>query len=239
MKCDEQRAVWSWSAVPAALALALCGCASSPPPRPPIDTSGPPRVIWEEHFETEPNAWDSPSGANLDVIARVYAVTGEKFLSAKHNASPDQDPPPAVHWGRPWRDSPLALVSSCSLRWRWRVRKHPNGNGDPWRDVAASVYVIMRTPTLLSAGKGFKFGWLSRPGPEGTKQRGLLQVGLRTDSASDDWQEESVNLCDLYRRHFGDLDGEGIVYIGVVSDADNSESVVEADYDDFVLETKP
>ncbi|RLB61819.1 MAG: hypothetical protein DRI90_10465, partial [Deltaproteobacteria bacterium] len=112
---------------------------------------------------------------------------------------------------------------------------HPKITNDPWRDVAASVYVVIRRPGIFSGGRGYKFGWLAKHGPVGTTQRGLRQIERRAEPAITPWRKEAVDLCVLYRAHYGGVEGEHIRYIGVVSDADDTRSVVEADYDDFVL----
>jgi hypothetical protein len=95
------------------------------------------------------------------------------------------------------------------------------------------VYVVVKQPSLLFGGKGFKFGWLQAPGPSDTFQHGLLQVPLRSGPASERWQSEQVDLCALYREHYGPCEGEALRYVGVVTDADGTGSVAEAEYADF------
>ncbi len=69
---------------------------------------------------------------------------------------------------------------------------------------------------------------------------GLLQIPLRHDPAGQEWHEESVaDLCALYRRAFGPCEGEHVLYVGVMTDADGTHSVAEADYDDFELAEAP
>jgi hypothetical protein len=225
------------------IAVVALGCGNDPPPRAPVDVDpDKPEILWEERFDrAAPDTWVSPSRASDEVIAQVYTVTsadGERFLHAEHNARAPAHPP-AVHWGREWRDAPIPLSSACSLSWRWRVTEHPNVRENPWADVAVSVYVVMSQPGLFSSGKGFKFGWLKKAGPSGTKQRGLIQIALRTDAASDAWHREQVDLCRLYAQHYGNPDEEKLVYVGVVSDADDTDSIAKGDYDDFVLSTAP
>ncbi|RLB52421.1 MAG: hypothetical protein DRI90_22145 [Deltaproteobacteria bacterium] len=119
------------------------------------------------------------------------------------------------------------------------MHQHPTVTDDPWLDVAASVYVMMQPPGLIRGGKGFKFGWLAKPGPEGTAQRGMLQIELRHDAAGPQWHTETVDLCELYRHAYGDPSEERLLYIGVVTDADNTQSVAAADYADFRLQGRP
>ncbi len=192
--------------------------------------------LWREHFDHEPLGWVDPSRHSARELARVYSVerSGERFfLHARHDVTIG-DPAPAMHYGRTFQTNQPPLDQVRALEWRWRVLRHPAVARDPWLDVAASVYVVVKVPTVLP-GKGFKFGWLAKPGPSGTKQRGLLQVGLRTDPAGREWRSESVDICALYRKQFGSCEGQHVLYVGVVTDADGTKSLAEADYADFEL----
>ena len=223
------------------LGLLLCSvavCAKPLPPPAPATPTPQSSVLWQERFdESWPAGWGSPSGASGDEIAQVYRVSSDddqRFLSARHGAT-DEDAPPAVHWGKPWQERPIALTSACFLSWRWRVQQHPAATQPPWDDIAVSIYVVMSEPGLFASGRGFKFGWLNRPGPKDTKQRGLVQIALRSGGPTNTWREEKVDLCSLYRQHYGDPESEKLLYVGVVSDADDTSSTAAGDYDDFVL----
>ena len=123
---------------------------------------------------------------------------GEHVLHARHD-----DPKgavPAMHYGEAFEAAPIPLDHVRALRWRWRVLHAPEVGGDAWADLGASVYVVTRAPALLHGGRGFKLGWLARPGPEHTYQRGLLQIPLEEGGTLGEWRSESVDLCALYRR---------------------------------------
>lgn len=251
------RSTWRGRSIAAgwALGVVLVGCGGGPAA--PVDrtwsepdatrTSSSAQAadtVWQEHFRQMPSDFESPSGHDGETIARVYAVgtddDGSPLLQARHDAVPRAGyrSPPAVHFGRPFREGPHPLSKSCVLSWRWRVHQHPAVTDDPWLDVAGSVYVMINPPGLLTRGQGFKFGWLSKAGPRGSDQRGLLQVELRHDPASPSWHEETVDLCRLYRQAYGDPSEERILYVGVVTDADNTASVAAADYADFRLRSR-
>ncbi len=227
-----------------AFATVVTGCGAPPSVAVPPTATGPRRIVWTERFDGAPAGWGSPSLAPPHVIRRVYRpeTDGDQgFLHALHDASRSGDriePPPAVHYGKPFRAQEVSLASACSLSWRWRVLRHPKITNDPWRDVAASVYVVIRRPGILGGGRGYKFAWLAKHGPLGTTQRGLRQIERRAEPAITPWRKEAVDLCVLYRAHYGSIEGEHIRYIGVVSDADDTQSVAEADYDDFVLASR-
>ncbi|HKQ68882.1 MAG TPA: hypothetical protein VJT73_06070 [Polyangiaceae bacterium] len=195
------------------------------------------RTLWSEHF-TGPVDWGDPQGHDATELARVYNVQrtqGASFLHAHHDAS-QKSPPAAFHFGKTFgKKAGIPLEKVRAFRWRWRAHAQPAVQGDPWEDMALGIYVVTRTPSLFSSGRGFKFGWLAKPGRAGTHQRGLLQVPVRSDAPSDEWKTETVDLCALYRREFGDCEGERILYIGVVTDADGTKSVADGDYTDFEL----
>jgi hypothetical protein len=211
----------------AASALPVLG---SPQPAPPQGAG----VLWSEHFKG-PLDWSDPEHHNPSALARVYSVqqgAGISFLHARHDAT-QPNPPRAMHYGKSLASNPIPLERVRLIRWRWRALVQPNVKDDPWQDMAASVYVVMKAPSLFSKGRGFKFGWLAKPGRTDTYQRGFLQVPVRSDPPSDQWRDENVDLCALYRRAFGPCEGERILYIGVVTDADGTKSTAEGDYADF------
>jgi len=199
-----------------------------PPPR------GSARVLWSENFRA-PLEWRDPQEHAARLLGLVYSVqkeSGASFLHAHHDAT-SKGAPPAVHLGKAFDG--LALHEVGRLRWRWRARIQPPTSDDPWQDMAAAIYVVIKPPSLLRKGRGFKFGWLARPGPTQTFQRGLLQVPLRSDPPSLEWRTEEVDVCALYRRTFGPCEAEQIVYIGVLTDADGSKSIAEGDYAAFEI----
>jgi|SRR5688572_4148351 len=199
-----------------------------------VSAAGNASVLWSEKFRALLD-WRDPQDHAARLLGRVYAVqqeNGASFLHAQHDATA-KGAPPALHFGRAFDQLPLRDVRL--LRWRWRARVQPSVKDDPWQDMAASIYVVMKAPAFLRKGRGFKFGWLAQPGPSQTFQRGLLQVPLRSDPPSLQWRTEEVDICALYRRTFGPCENEQIIYIGVLTDADGSNSIAEADYADFEI----
>ncbi len=195
---------------------------------------------WREGFEHGASDFVDPFKHDPRAVAREYFVDREGDGHVLHALDDDRSgASPAIHYGKAFIASPPPLDRVRALTWRWRVLRHPDIAADPWVDVAASVYVVIRTPSLLRAGRGFKLGWLAKPGPDDTYQHGLLQVPLAVGGESGAWRSESVDLCALYRRAFGSCEGEHVLYVGVVTDADATHSVAEAEYDDFALISAP
>jgi hypothetical protein len=199
-----------------------------------VSTRGKSNVLWSENFRNA-LAWRDPQEHATRVVGLVYSIQtegGASFLRAHHDATSRRGPP-AVHLGKAFDG--LALRDVGLLKWRWRARIQPGIKDDAWEDMAAAIYVVIKTPTLLRKGRGFKFGWLARSGPSQTFQRGLLQVPLRSDPPSLEWRTEEVDVCALYRRTFGPCEDEQIIYIGVLTDADGSKSIASGDYADFEI----
>jgi hypothetical protein len=205
---------------------------------------GAPTVVWEESFGngfSVGNSWKDPAKHDLAALRQVFSIGGQA-LHARHDGAAS-DAPPALHFGHPFvlsgTETPnQPLANACILQWKWRVIQHPTVTSDPWKDVAASVYVVFRTPTLFRSGEGFKFGWLAKAGPAGTTQHGIQQVELRHDgalAAGAPMIAERVDLCALYKSTYGDPKGAKLLYIGVVTDGDNTKSLAAADYSAFQL----
>ncbi|WP_394837231.1 DUF3047 domain-containing protein [Pendulispora rubella] len=201
------------------------------------DASAPRQVYWQEQFTKRPLAWLDPFDHDRDTLARVYSLRTEgdfSFLHARYDGAV-KDRPPAMHYGQPFQQNPAPLDKVASLEWKWRVTRHPQVKDDAWEDCAAGIYVIIKQPSMIVGGRGFKFGWLAKPGATGTHQHGLLQVPLRSEPAGPEWRQESVDLCALYRKEYGACEGQKVLYVGVVTDGDGTKTLAEADYANFTL----
>lgn len=212
----------------AALAAFCAGAALEPIPG---------AIAWSERFEGPALDWVAPLGEGPAQIAAIYEVQrgpSGAWLHAHHEYRGRGRVKP-VTYGKAWAKEPFPLERVRALRWRWRVNQHPPVEDDAWVDLAASLYVVVRQPAWYRNGKGFKFGWLARPGAKGTKQVGLLQIALHSDSQVGEWRSEEVDLCALYRKHYGPCEGEFLRFVGVTTDADGTRAVADADYADLEL----
>jgi hypothetical protein len=198
-------------------------------------------TAWQERFDHEPLGWVDPFDHGAAKLGLVYSVQHEgpfSFLHAHYDGTSNARPP-ALDYGKAFKDHPIELDKVRALRWRWRALRHPTVGADPWLDCAASVYVVIKVPSMVAGGRGFKFAWLAKPGALGTHQHGLLQVALTNDPAGTAWLSESVDLCGMYRQQFGPCEGQHVLYVGVMTDGDGTQSLAEADYADFQLVTSP
>lgn len=124
------------------------------------------------------------------------------------------------------------------LSWKWRVHQLPSRAREDLRrysDSAAGVYVIFNGRMKLN--RIIKYVWSSSL-PRGAItespfNRRTKIVVLRCGSNTvGNWIEEKVDVYADYRRIFGTAPPE-VQAIAIMSDSDNTESFVEADYDDF------
>ena len=193
------------------------------------------RVLWQERFARTPLAWVDPFDHDRETLARVYSVRtedGTSFLHARYDGTV-KNRPPAMHYGQPFQKKPSPLERVKSLDWRWRVTQHPSVTKDPWVDCAAGIYGIIKQPTMLSGGRGYKFAWLAKPGPTGTRQHGLLRFRCGTTRRAG-LEERERRSCALYRRDFGRARASTCsTWASRMSDG--TKTVAEADYADFEL----
>ncbi|HEV8714837.1 MAG TPA: DUF3047 domain-containing protein [Candidatus Binatia bacterium] len=125
------------------------------------------------------------------------------------------------------------------LRWRWRVDQLPSGGDEravKTNDSAAGVYVIFDSRIVPRV---IKYVW-SATLPAGTHfdspvyWRAKVVVLQSGSSRLKEWVPETVNVYQDYKDLFGTEPGE-VQGIAVLTDADSTASVAEADYDDFAL----
>lgn len=130
------------------------------------------------------------------------------------------------------------------LNWKWRVLNLPANANESIRklsDSGAGVYVIFRGPFKLN--RMIKYVWST------TLQKGVvtespfnslvkivvLQSGMNQNQ-SGKWLMEKVNVYEDFQRLFG-AEPPMIEAVAIMSDSDNTNSAVEADYDDFWIST--
>ncbi|MBI2059146.1 MAG: DUF3047 domain-containing protein [Nitrospirae bacterium] len=125
------------------------------------------------------------------------------------------------------------------LRFRWRVHQLPPRANEKLRnDSAAGVYVVFERRGIQIYPNALKYVWSTglpvgdsvRTG-RGYNQIVVLESGEEKKGL---WIEESVNVCSDYRRFFG-KSAPDVQAIGILTDANATDSSAEADYDDFAL----
>ena len=127
------------------------------------------------------------------------------------------------------------------LSWRWRVHVLPVGGYEAVRetsDSGAGVYVVFRGRLRLN--RVIKYVWSTKMAKGSLTEspfnsRTKIVVIRSGEGLLGEWVEQRVNVMEDYMRLF-DCDSPPLVEgIGIMSDGDNTDSFVEADYDAFVV----
>jgi hypothetical protein len=194
------------------------------------------RFTYPDQLGQFPKHWEGRAGWRQsrtkdadDLYYTIQVEDGDYYLKAETQGR-------ATNAGRAANVN-LRLYSK--LRWRWRVHKLPeagNEGAEETNDSAASVRLVFRGGMFP---KTLKYVWST-----------TMPVGAETNSPSSDktkvvvlrsgagsageWVWEEVDAYDDYKRLFG---GEPrlVQALAVLSDSDNTNSPVAADYDDFVF----
>jgi hypothetical protein len=130
------------------------------------------------------------------------------------------------------------------LSWRWRVFQIPEGGNERNRnkiDVAASIYVVFRIKEVLfkKIPESIMYTWSSTldVGTElsqffGNKKTIVVETGTE---ATGQWKTFQRNIAEDYQRLFGNPPPDKPVAILILSDGNDTDSRVIADYDDIIL----
>ena len=185
------------------------------------------------------SGWRYSKTKKEDVYYRILQEDNNHYLSAKTKGG-------AVNFGREakvtyrGREIKASLRLFQKLRWRWRVHDLPEGSDetdDDKNDSAAGVRLIIGRRTLNPlAGKSLKYIW-SETLPKGTVISSSRQYTIVLRSGKDDlgkWVWEEVNAYQDYRRLFGG-DPRPVDLLGLLTDSNNTGTVVAADYDDIIF----
>jgi hypothetical protein len=129
------------------------------------------------------------------------------------------------------------------LSWKWRMHVLPlNAREDlkKYADSGAGVYVIFHAKMGLN--RIIKYVWSSTlsvgTAIESPFNPRVKVVVLRnSNDKMDSWIEEEVNVLEDYRRFFNSMPPM-VDVVAIMSDSDNTQSMVEADYDDFWIRKK-
>jgi len=136
----------------------------------------------------------------------------------------------------------IDIVKYPFLNWKWRTHKYPpqgNESVKKYCDSVASVYVILYASKWRP--KSIKYSW-STTLTKGTITKSpycvwpaqcdivILRSGKRL---KEKWIFEKRNVLTDYKRFYKKENVESFIIDGIVimSDSDNTHSIVEADYD--------
>lgn len=179
--------------------------------------------------------WRGHKTKKEDVYYRILREVDNHYLSAKTKGG-------AVDFGREakvtfrGREINASLRLFRNLRWRWRVHDFPEGSDetdDDKNDSAAAVRLVFGTNMFA---KRLKYIW-SATLPKGTVIKGWNQYTIVLRSGTEErkkWVWEEVDAYQDYRRLFGG-DPRPVDFLALLTDSNNTETVVAADYDDITF----
>ncbi len=175
-----------------------------------------------------PCGWGPPRSWNDVGMYSLEQENGNYYVKVKTEGG-------VTTIGRPF---PFKLSEYPLLSWSWRMHTLPKGADERVKklgDSGAAVYVIFQGK--LMRNRILKYVWSTS-----------LQMGTLTESPYNSrakiivlrsgeqdkggWVQETVNLVEDYKRLFGGTP-PAVEGIAILSDGDNTNSLVEADYDDF------
>jgi hypothetical protein len=190
-----------------------------------------PEAIWEGR-----SGFFYSTASKEDVYYKIQEEENNLYLRAQTKSD-------AVNFGRKAiikfrnRDINANLRLHKKLRWRWRIHNLPSGSNERKNDTndsAAAVRLVFGTSPL--SGKSLKYIW-SETLPAGTiiKSKGQYVIVLRSGKENlGEWVWEEVNAYEDYRRLFGG-DPRPVDLLGLLTDSNNTKSLVKADYDDITF----
>jgi hypothetical protein len=132
-----------------------------------------------------------------------------------------------------------------SLKWRWRVHNLPPGGDecvDGKGDSAAGVFLVWKRGLRVYT---LKYVWstVGKKGDICSKKRSATvareKITLETGGPLKTWVNEELDLKAEFRKHFEDgnpnADVPDFMGVGIMTDGDQTNTEVVADYADFVL----
>ncbi len=189
-----------------------------------------PDKVWEGR-----SGWRFSKTKKEDVYYRILQEDNNHYLNAKTKGG-------AVNFGREakvtyrGREINVSLRLFQKLRWRWRVHVLPEGADETDEDKNDSAAVVRLIFGTNMFAKRLKYIW-SATLPEGTVIESSRQYTIVLRGGTDDlgkWVWEEVNAYQDYRRLFGG-DPRPVDVLALLTDSDNTGTVVEADYDDIIF----
>ena len=176
-----------------------------------------------------PAGWKARKDAGREVY-KVAEERGLRFLRAVSKGLGIQAAREVKDWD---------LAERPVLAWSWRPRQFPE-NADErepsTNDSPLAVYMLVEY-SMVAGPKAVKYIWSGRV-PVGTRltsNNGLTQVRVlrRGAPGGAGWTEERVNVLEDFRKYFEEKGTPRPAGIGVLTDADDTNSTAAGDYANF------
>lgn len=186
-----------------------------------------------ESFE---GSYEWTGGNKVDGVSDYYIVNDGKkkrVLHSKFIAGTDGE---MIYRKVDWDTEKFPFIT-----WRWRVLKFPTGakvQEEEKSDSAAQIYVAWR---LRGRIVGLKYFW-TESDPNGTtfisgkyNPVGMYQgIFIRMGGKLGEWQSEKRNVREDFKKAFAKDAPQMINGIGILTDGDQTKTLPEAEFDDFI-----
>lgn len=125
------------------------------------------------------------------------------------------------------------------LRWRWRARVFPTGARileSRLSDAPAQIYVVWKKGRRVSL---IKYFWAAAENVGVSFEQSSIFFGrlygliIRSGGPLGEWHAESRDVVQDYRNAFNEDPPDHVSGIALLSDADETKSLAEADFTDF------
>jgi hypothetical protein len=218
------------------------------------DKSEAPKIFLVDDFDNEtvddlPEKWFNQKGE-----AKPITYTGDlratyhyRIMEEEGNMFLRFEGKRGKHLSFPLRNKEhLDIYETPILTWKWRIHEYPAGanedDGDK-NDAAASIYVAFDLGRVLfkKVPKSIRYTWSSTL-PKGTElskfygNQKIIVIGTGGDKQGE-WQTFERDIVADYKRLFGDNPPAKPLAILILSDANNTEDIAKADYDDIYLKS--
>ena len=147
----------------------------------------------------------------------------------------------AKHLMFPLNDFDINLRTGTELRWKWRANQLPEDaevEVKEKNDVVLSVYVVFSV-NMFKMPKVIRYVWATNEelGEEISLNFGNQKVIVlrNKDDKMGTWIEEQRNLLDDYHKVFSSRAPSKPLAILILSDGNDTNSVVKGDYDDIFV----
>ena len=128
------------------------------------------------------------------------------------------------------------------ISWRWRIHALPEGGDERFNktnDSAAAVYIVY-SKNLVGVPTVVKYVWSTTlPPSAATRRKGIGRpwsvVARSGNQGMGIWHTEVFNAVAAYRATFGKNPPKNAIGLAILTDANSTKSLAEADYDDFKL----
>jgi ABC-type transporter MlaC component len=186
----------------------------------------------DEKIGSFPQNWRWKESEKDEKLFAIREENGNRYLNVRDRGG-------SVIYGREFRWN---IKRFPYISWRWRIHSLPDGGDERYNetnDSAAAVY-IMYDKSFIGVPKVVKYVWSTTlPVGTATRRKGIGRpwtvVAKSGNQEIGIWHTEVFNALETFRKTFGGDPPDATLGIAILTDANATKSLAEADYDTFKL----